>query len=132
MRISDWSSDVCSSDLEADPVAKAVRAQSLAQRQEMIILHPNQIVRLDQRDQAVRELLVDAFIAAAELILILGKVDAIMEERPERAVGIAVVIFLDVLRLEVDRRSEEHTSELPSLMRTSYAVFCLTTTINKI
>src|SRR3546814_4891280 len=25
----------------------------------------------------------------------------------------------------VDRRSEEHTSELPSLMRISYAVFCL-------
>src|SRR3546814_1234521 len=25
------------------------------------------------------------------------------------------------------RRSEEHTSELQSLMRTSYAVFCLTT-----
>src|SRR3546814_6482192 len=25
-----------------------------------------------------------------------------------------------------DARSEEHTSELPSLMRTSYAVFCLT------
>src|SRR3546814_1923919 len=73
----------------------------------MIILHPNQIVRRDQRDQAVRELLVDAFIAAAELILILGKVDAIMEERPERAVGIAVVIFLDVLRLEVDRRGGE-------------------------
>src|SRR3546814_6862316 len=24
-----------------------------------------------------------------------------------------------------DRRSEEHTSELPSLMRISYAVFCL-------
>src|SRR3546814_20071893 len=30
-----------------------------------------------------------------------------MEERPERAVGIAVVIFLDVLRLEVDRRGGE-------------------------
>src|SRR3546814_9140868 len=27
--------------------------------------------------------------------------------------------------LEVLRRSEEHTSELQSLMRTSYAVFCL-------
>src|SRR3546814_2886939 len=26
---------------------------------------------------------------------------------------------------ETDRRSEEHTSELQSLMRTSYAVFCL-------
>src|SRR3546814_10170283 len=28
-------------------------------------------------------------------------------------------------RLEVLNRSEEHTSELPSLMRISYAVFCL-------
>src|SRR3546814_5276269 len=30
------------------------------------------------------------------------------------------------------RRSEEHTSELPSLMRTSYAVFCLKKKINPI
>src|SRR3546814_1301176 len=28
---------------------------------------------------------------------------------------------------ETDKRSEEHTSELQSLMRTSYAVFCLKT-----
>src|SRR3546814_10779541 len=28
-------------------------------------------------------------------------------------------------RYELDRRSEEHTSELQSLMRNSYAVFCL-------
>src|SRR3546814_3361080 len=28
-------------------------------------------------------------------------------------------------RLELEKRSEEHTSELQSLMRTSYAVFCL-------
>src|SRR3546814_8633204 len=28
---------------------------------------------------------------------------------------------------ELAERSEEHTSELPSLMRISYAVFCLTT-----
>src|SRR3546814_6976088 len=31
-------------------------------------------------------------------------------------------------RLEGDHRSEEHTSELQSLMRTSYAVFCLNKT----
>src|SRR3546814_1611979 len=31
----------------------------------------------------------------------------------------------DILSLWSDRRSEEHTSELQSLMRTSYAVFCL-------
>src|SRR3546814_9267488 len=30
-----------------------------------------------------------------------------------------------------DRRSEEHTSELQSLMRISYAVFCLKTKIQK-
>src|SRR3546814_5914684 len=33
--------------------------------------------------------------------------------------------------LEVLRRSEEHTSELQSLMRISYAVFCLTQKTNK-
>src|SRR3546814_7330942 len=32
----------------------------------------------------------------------------------------------DVLYVGKARRSEEHTSELQSLMRTSYAVFCLT------
>src|SRR3546814_8342698 len=31
----------------------------------------------------------------------------------------------DILRKRLTDRSEEHTSELQSLMRTSYAVFCL-------
>src|SRR3546814_2815437 len=34
-------------------------------------------------------------------------------------------------RTNVDRRSEEHTSELQSLMRISYAVFCLKKKQNK-
>src|SRR3546814_6219499 len=34
--------------------------------------------------------------------------------------------------LPSDRRSEEHTSELQSLMRTSYAVFCFNNKINAI
>src|SRR3546814_2449812 len=40
----------------------------------------------------------------------------------------AVAIFLHVGTqvIAVDTRSEEHTSELQSLMRNSYAVFCLT------
>src|SRR3546814_4788396 len=33
--------------------------------------------------------------------------------------------------VELDSRSEEHTSELQSLMRISYAVFCLQHTTNK-
>src|SRR3546814_5481103 len=31
----------------------------------------------------------------------------------------------DIARAEIEARSEEHTSELQSLMRISYAVFCL-------
>src|SRR3546814_3630255 len=31
----------------------------------------------------------------------------------------------DLFRARIDERSEEHTSELQSLMRSSYAVFCL-------
>src|SRR3546814_10754598 len=43
--------------------------------------------------------------------------------------GILGVLFSVPLRraLVVDSRSEEHTSELQSLMRISYAVFCLNT-----
>src|SRR3546814_2621927 len=38
---------------------------------------------------------------------------------------------LDLLVLGAQRRSEEHTSELQSLMRISYAVFCLKKKKNK-
>src|SRR3546814_16871793 len=34
-------------------------------------------------------------------------------------------VYVSVGRCRSDRRSEEHTSELQSLMRISYAVFCL-------
>src|SRR3546814_1930956 len=43
--------------------------------------------------------------------------------RPEEEVGALMKLFLNALEREV--RSEEHTSELQSLMRISYAVFCL-------
>src|SRR3546814_6976001 len=35
------------------------------------------------------------------------------------------IVSLDDARTALDQRSEEHTSELQSLMRISYAVFCL-------
>src|SRR3546814_6470799 len=41
------------------------------------------------------------------------------------AVARAVPRALDVVTADVEVRSEEHTSELQSLMRSSYAVFCL-------
>src|SRR3546814_12766919 len=42
-----------------------------------------------------------------------------VRRRAPRIDGYAVIRWL------IDRRSEEHTSELQSLMRISYAVFCL-------
>src|SRR3546814_5026472 len=42
-----------------------------------------------------------------------------------KALALAYIDARDVMRRLDDVRSEEHTSELQSLMRISYAVFCL-------
>src|SRR3546814_5690633 len=43
-----------------------------------------------------------------------------------RAIGGALTVFATLMaRKGIESRSEEHTSELQSLMRISYAVFCL-------
>src|SRR3546814_18872532 len=46
--------------------------------------------------------------------------------------GLHSNIRVDVRGTKIMRRSEEHTSELQSLMRISYAVFCLKTKIENI
>src|SRR3546814_1730989 len=48
----------------------------------------------------------------------LGAADHVLQDMVERMADVHVAI-------RVRRRSEEHTSELPSLMRISYAVSCL-------
>src|SRR3546814_7994899 len=98
MRISDWSSDVCSSDL-------------LYQ----------QLIRLIGEDMAGR--------FDGKVALVTAAVDGIGAATAQ-AFGEngARVILADINAdrgIRVNCRSEEHTSELQSLMRTSYAVFCL-------
>src|SRR3546814_8177663 len=44
----------------------------------------------------------------------------------ENSSAVAAAQQAQAERVELDERSEEHTSELQSLMRISYAVFCLT------
>src|SRR3546814_3952799 len=46
-------------------------------------------------------------------------------DRPRRLGGHVVDDAVDAAHLVDEARSEEHTSELQSLMRNSYAVFCL-------
>src|SRR3546814_1410492 len=98
MRISDWSSDVCSSDL------------------------PPRVNRtfLNITDETAR------------LLAIIQPLGEDQEDRVAFATSVAPKIAdqygeetLAALREIGFHRSEEHTSELQSLMRISYAVFCL-------
>src|SRR3546814_7443120 len=101
MRISDWSSDVCSSDLGSDPA----RADHHRRRGGGCAHHRQFGQGTEGARRRTRQ----------------GVQGAEIQE--------AGLSRHDLPRLEADEdaadRSEEHTSELQSLMRISYAVFCL-------
>src|SRR3546814_3610666 len=108
MRISDWSSDVCSSDLIFDAVegqrAGGIEAEGLQIAGQN--LHRSDPAILDRADE---------FAPRRE-----RKILAAPQAQP---LGISEVLHRG--RAGRRDRSEEHTSELQSLMRISYAVFCL-------
>ncbi len=89
---------------EADLVFMSTRAQLLRQRHQVIIVHPNDIVRLEDARYVIGEDPVDALIAAEIAVRIFGEIDAIVQDRPEDPIGKAVVIFLIVGVREVDHR----------------------------
>src|SRR3546814_5396207 len=105
MRISDWSSDVCSSDLRSQ--AKQNR-ESIAENEKRKI----KAQMFAGTTQRVQQLGSDA---ASAVGLICAALQEIKIEK-----GAA-----DIEQSWNLGRSEEHTSELQSLMRISYAVFCL-------
>src|SRR3546814_10551193 len=105
MRISDWSSDVCSSDLKT-------------QRQFTHGLLFLRFAATNDRDLAsgFDNELGDGF----------GQVQAFLVHQArnhgeQRAAGV-----VEAEQVAYMSRSEEHTSEIQSLMRHSYAVLCLT------
>src|SRR3546814_3404544 len=136
MRISDWSSDVCSSDLRhrripgvsVDAVADVVDAQPRTEtRQHQAHRARCELPRTDPHLQLVRDDASHPFnllpIAAFFGPLLL-KQEAIGDALIDRFGSSA----LESRRIELEgarHRSEEHTSELQSLIRNSYAVFCL-------
>src|SRR3546814_6513003 len=61
----------------------------------------------------------------ASLMLMGGSTLAIAFLPTYQMIGWVAPLLLCILRFGQGLRSEEHTSELQSLMRTSYAVFCL-------
>src|SRR3546814_2705769 len=109
MRISDWSSDVCSSDLtnlialdlgaRGDPMEALARVLEIAKSG------------------------IGSHVVARELIAVS---DGRANPRPVLGMFLGGAGLADsILFCRHKIRSEEHTSELQSLMRISYAVFCL-------
>src|SRR3546814_3165940 len=105
MRISDWSSDVCSSDLKSHPLAEP--GDWLTMPEETFL------VRLDPTTKLSDEAAEDKESRLRTLAGADGQVYGRASIWPDRYSSF------------FDPRSEEHTSELQSLMRNSYAVFCL-------
>src|SRR3546814_8032631 len=102
MRISDWSSDVCSSDLAAAAGARCAAIDGTTERLADYIARPAR--------RSVR----------------LGRAAGFARGATRTGVDAAFRIKAAATGDAADGiRSEEHTSELPSLMRISYAVFCL-------
>src|SRR3546814_6380449 len=141
MRISDWSSDVCSSDLP-DPADLAAAAHPPGRRRPR--RHLRQLVRRRLPGPAQPDLQLRG---GAELPRPLSGDRGVrgrargLRQHPYRGAGRrgadealrlegraedpAAVDHLSQQRRQQELRSEEHTSELQSLMRTSYAVFSL-------
>src|SRR3546814_9640633 len=113
MRISDWSSDVCSSDLNASTTLAGFPGERFAGR--VIAILPT--TQADSRTLTVRIELPnrDGRLRPGMFASVALGGDA----KPALLVPSEAVI-------RTGRRSEEHTSELQSLMRLSYAVLCLT------
>src|SRR3546814_3665664 len=125
MRISDWSSDVCSSDLIADRGEHAVQVEDL--QIAVAIVKERRV----QAQPVVEQLGLNPQLEGIDLLRAVGIGGQRLLGVETAALEPAVVrdIAHDVgAKFLVERyapRSEAHTSELKSLMRISYDVFCL-------
>src|SRR3546814_2610427 len=106
-RISDWSADVCSSDLKFEsPLSTSIFTNGSAGSAAVFGNRARNLSATKDAGQAV---------------------DGRTDYRAETS-GLAATITGSTgpITATIHNRSEEHTSELQSLMRNSYAVFCLT------
>src|SRR3546814_1998126 len=109
MRISDWSSDVCSSDLfQAATVSSLWDITAAMGLETPWQFRPH---HLNERQNATRSDSIDRIYNFYPRGILLDAPDSVASAR-----------YWAMARAD---RSEEHTSELQSLMRISYAVFCL-------
>src|SRR3546814_2909890 len=127
MRISDWSSDVCSSDL--------VTAAELAEAKNEILTSTiqNRETAAGKANVLAASVIIDGDPRAADKQLAaIAQVTAVDIQRvartylaDEHSAAIRYLPAESAAAGAKSDRSEEHTSELQSLMRISYAVLCL-------
>src|SRR3546814_1795094 len=134
MRISDWSSDVCSSDLA--PAMVWHRETALPDGLDLIAL-PGGFSYGDylrSGAMAARSPIMQAVVdAAGRGVAVLGVCNGfqvlteagLLPGALMRKAGLNFVCRDVALTVGTSQRSEEHTSELQSLMSISYDVFCL-------
>src|SRR3546814_1903036 len=113
MRISDWSSDVCSSDLNVGNELQRASLERVAAHQ------PHDVGRRDRADPGRVAARGGQGVGPGAGEVVIDPRDIARHPRLHRA------RLLPPRRRDDVGRSEEHTSELQSLMRISYAVFCL-------
>src|SRR3546814_7703248 len=130
MRISDWSSDVCSSDLALIAGAFVLVAALVDALRDVRRLRVEVVLELGGLPVEAGLLVTDPLDGFARGLLdaiaaFLRQHAVLIDQRAIRRADFARQDDLLRRHHRLARRSEEHTSELQSLMRTSYAVFCL-------
>src|SRR3546814_5640989 len=123
MRISDWSSDVCSSDLLA-----ARHIIGLRRRVDDVVDRLHREVEGHEFDDRPQPAHRGAGAEARKAIFGDRRInDALRSKFVEQTLGdlVGALIFGNLFAHHADARSEEHTSEIQSLMRIQYAVFCM-------
>src|SRR3546814_6615554 len=125
MPISDWSSDVCSSDLSdaaasdravqgADAVVSALGPSMDRKATGLPLVEGTRHIITAMQRHGVRRYVGNGTPSVLD-----------RRDRPNWQTKVSTFMAKTFLRRAYDERSEEHTSELQSLMRIPYAVFCL-------
>ena len=99
----------------------AERAQLHAERDHVIVVHPDRVVRLQQRPQRLREAFVHVEIALVVAGLELRDVEPGVEHRPQNVVGVARVVLVVLARAERQRR-DRRAAELGEVGRRAQLV----------
>src|SRR3546814_10484261 len=133
MRISDWSSDVCSSDLKA-VAGDRLAGQTLAKGKHVVVIGGgdtgSDCVGTSNRQGAASVTQFELMPQPPEsenkpLVWPYWPLKLRTSSSHEEGCERDWAVTTKLLKGSDGKRSEEHTSELQSLMRISYAVFCL-------